>query len=347
MTEPGLAGARMRLVVDSEHMHMIGQPVVRGWYERHRLSPGRPSIDDPRVRTLIERIAPGTVPTDLGGADHLNLRLGDSDVVLRVNKPFVTRGQIIGGQELRRRLAATGIAVAEPVIGADGPVLSCDPFRAHLERYVPALRPTTGPALFDSIGRFHRAVSTIGHAPPRSLVRTCASPRTLRRWLGRNVIDGHPAFEAAGTAQELAALITLLEHVRIPSNTLPRQLIHHDAHPDNLRRTADGTPFYLDLGGVADGPRIHDIAYALAHALFAHQDCADPPDLATYAWAEVPDLLTAYEDGARSALTVDERAALLGYTAAVPVLYDVCVWGHRRVGHIGRWLLENPSVLRV
>jgi hypothetical protein len=81
---------------------VIGHPVIRAWYERHEASPGRPSIDDSRVRDLVERIAPGVVLVDLGGSDHLNLRLGDSNVVLRVNEPFVSRRQIVGGQLLRR-----------------------------------------------------------------------------------------------------------------------------------------------------------------------------------------------------------------------------------------------------
>ncbi|MGI8591879.1 MAG: phosphotransferase [Nakamurella sp.] len=324
---------------------MIGHPVIRAWYERHQVPAGRPSIDDPHVQGLVDRIAPGAVPTDLGGSDSLNLRLGDSDVVLRVNKPFVSRRQIVAGQVLRRRLAAAGAAVAAPIIGPGGPVMQCGPFQAHLERYVPGLRPMIGAALFDSIGRFHHAASTIKQAPPRALVSTSVSTRTLQRWLGRNVAAGHPAFKQPGTAEELSALITMLARDRVPPDTLPGQLIHHDAHPDNIRQNAAGIPFYLDLGGVADGPRIHDVAYALAHALFAHQDCTDPPDLATYAWNQVPDLLTAYERGARSALTAQEQAALLGYAAAVSILYDVCVWGHRRVGHIGRWLLEHPSAI--
>ena len=324
---------------------MIGHPVLRAWYERHQVPRGRPSIDDPHVRALVEGIAPGAVPVDLGGSDHLNLRLGDSEVVLRVNKPFVSRRQIIGGQLLRRRLAAAGAAVAQPVIGSGGPVIPCGPFQAHLEGYVRGLRPTTGVAVFESIGRLHHALPSIEQAPPRALVSTCVSARTLRRWLSRNVAAGHPAFRQRGIAEELTEQISMLERTRTEPNRLPRRLIHHDAHPDNMQQTADGTPFYLDLGGVAAGPRIHDIAYALAYALFAHQDRPDPPDLATYAWEQVPNFLAAYESGARSILTVEERAALLGYTAAVPVFYDVCLWGHRRVAHIGRWLLENPSAL--
>ncbi|HEY3606481.1 MAG TPA: phosphotransferase [Pseudonocardiaceae bacterium] len=310
---------------------VIGHPVQRAWYTRHGHRPGRPTVADPGVGELVARLAPGTGLVDLGGSDSLNLLLDDLGIVLRVNKPFVSRRHILADQELRRYLAARGIGVAAPVVRHGVSVFRCGVYWAQLEEYVPDLTPATGTALFVAIGELHRAMSAYTRPRPRPQIRTCVSPRTLRRWLNLN--------HAAGRA-DTAELIGMLRRQWVPSNILPTHLIHYDAHPDNIRQTAN-TPCYLDLGGAAPGPRIHDIAYALAYTLFDYQETAD---LVTFPWPEVPNFLKAYEKNAGS-LTDEEHTALAPYTAAVPIYYTVCDWGDRGFGHVARWLLTHPDAL--
>jgi len=107
-------------------------------------------MTDPGVPELVARLAPGASVVDLGGSDSLNLLLTDlgtwagrlgKSVVLRVNKPFVTRQRILGDQKLRRYLAARGLGVAAPI---DASVFRCGVYWAQLEEYVPHLTPTTG-----------------------------------------------------------------------------------------------------------------------------------------------------------------------------------------------------------
>jgi Ser/Thr protein kinase RdoA (MazF antagonist) len=288
-------------------------------------------VADPGVGELIARLAPGTRVVDLGGSDSLNLLLDDLGVVLRVNKPFVSRRHILADQELRKYLAAEGLRVAAPV----GPVLRCGAVWAQLEEYVPDPTPATGVALFEAIGSLHRAMSTLHQARPRPQIRTCVSPRTLRRWFDLNRAAGKP------DAADEEELIRMLRRQWVPWDRLTTHLIHNDTHPDNIRQKS-GRPFYLDLGGAAPGPRIHDLAYALAYALFDHQETGDP---ATFPWPEVPQFLKAYESNAGSELTDEEHRALIPYTAAVPIYYTVCDWGHRRIVDVARWLLEHPDVI--
>jgi Ser/Thr protein kinase RdoA (MazF antagonist) len=306
-------------------------PVLRAWYARHGLRLGRPTLDGPGVRELVARLAPGAEPVDLGGSDSLNLLLDEQRIVLRVNKPWVSRRRILADQELRRYLAARGLGVAAPVVRRGEEVFRCGVSWAQLEEYVPDLTPTTGIALFEAIGELHRATSALTQPRPRPLITTCVSPQTLRRWLDRNRAAGK-----LDTADE-EELIRMLRRQWVPAGRLPTHLIHNDAHHDNIRQVV-GTPCYLDLGGAARGPRIHDLAYALAFALFEHQGTAD-----TFPWQEVPQLLKAYESGVGSPITDEERAALAPYTAAVSIYYTVCDWG--RFGHVARWLLAHPDAI--
>ena len=318
---------------------MIGHPVRRRWYERHALPPGRPDVADDAVRNLISRVAPDTDVVDLGGSDSLNLHLVDLDQVLRINKPFISRHRIHSDQVLRHQLAAHGLLVAAPIRWRNQAIFGCGIFRAQLEQYVPHRGPTTGPALFGAIGRLHRALTAVTPVPPRPMISTCVSPKTLRRWLVQNRSAGHPRISDAATFDELARLIRMLDRQWVPQRQLTNHLIHDDAHPDNVLQTAAGQ-LYLDFGGVSMGPRIHDLAYALAHQLFWHTG-----PLEKFPWAGVPDLLAAYDDQVDLPLTKVERMALAPYTAAVPVYYEVCDWNDRPVRHLARWLLENPAAI--
>lgn len=197
-----------------------------------------------------------------------------------------------------------------------------------------------GPALFEAIGRLHSVLATAKQRPPRPLVTSYVSPPTLRRWLDRNREAALPRLAEPGVLADLQDLLRLLRRHFVPSGRLPTQLIHGDAHPDNIRQTANGGPLYLDFDGVTEAPRIHDIAYALAFLLLWH----DGP-LAEFPWYDIPELLDAYDRTAAFPLTIDERAALPAYIAAVPIYFDICDWSEQPIRNVGRWILEHPGVI--
>lgn len=92
-----------------------------------------------------------------------------------------------------------------------------------------------------------------------------------------------------------------------PRWTLPTQLIHGDIHFDNVVQIATGEPAYLDFGSIAQAPRLHDLAYTLAHmalTLAAHH--AHTASL----WPEVPRLVHTYEEATGFRLTELEQQAL-------------------------------------
>lgn len=323
---------------------VIGHPVVRGWYERHSVAPGRARVDDEDVRQLLSQVAPSTTWVDLGGEDSLNLLLEGQDVVFRVRRPFVSRRRLLGEQLLKRHLVDAGLATPDPITWRRRTVLRCGPRWAQLERYVPPGRPPDGTAtdewLFAALGRLHRAMATVTSIPPRPLVSNCVSPRAMRRWLDANCVARQ------ATEEHLDRLVRMLRSQWVPAKRLPQQLIHGDVHAGNILPTASGEPLYLDLGGATVAPRIHDVGYALAHLVFAH--CTDgPPNAASFPWYRLPRLLSTYESAAKSRLTADERTALPAYTAAVPIYYDICDWSPRPVSAIAQWILEHRFETRV
>ena len=105
-----------------------------------------------------------------------------------------------------------------------------------------------------------------------------------------------------------------------------------------------GEPVYLDLAGVAPGPRIHDVAYAIANlALWSSAEEAVDPD--SFTWAQVPTLIQAYEEGAGWTLSSLEREALPAYIAAVPLFLDICGWSDEPQRTTTRWVLDHGVVV--
>src|SRR5262245_32819498 len=75
----------------------------------------RSSSDDPAVAALIERVARGAEWEDIGGAFNLNVRIdAQPPVLLRVHRPWVTRGRVAGLRRLRERLQQSPVRVAQP-----------------------------------------------------------------------------------------------------------------------------------------------------------------------------------------------------------------------------------------
>src|SRR5260370_39909209 len=70
----------------------------------------RARADDPAVSALIDRVARGAGWADIGGAFNLNLRIdAEPPVVLRVHRPWVSRGRVKGMRRLRERLQGTHV----------------------------------------------------------------------------------------------------------------------------------------------------------------------------------------------------------------------------------------------
>src|ERR1700757_3784252 len=104
----------------------------------------RASADDPAVSALIARVARGAGWADLGGGFNLNVRIdAEPPVVLRVYRPWVRRGRVVGLRRLRERVQRTQVRVARPI-----PISGCDLLRvadrwAELEEFMDHAQPRT------------------------------------------------------------------------------------------------------------------------------------------------------------------------------------------------------------
>ena len=163
---------------------------------------------------------------------------------------------------------------------------------------------------------------------------------TLRHWLRLNTVAGVPALQDPMIVADLADLTRRLHQRWIPAARLPTQLIHGDLHRGNVMRGSHGEAVYLDLTGIAPGPRIHDLAYAIADlAAWASRDPA--VEAGSFTWAQVPMFIRAYEQGAGWSLNSVEREALPAYIAAVPLYLDICDWSDQPRRATAQWLLEH------
>ncbi|CAN5322168.1 hypothetical protein BH09ACT9_BH09ACT9_35810 [soil metagenome] len=314
---------------------MIGHPVVRAWYARHNAPEGRPPLGDDSVQHLLTQIAPGSPLTDLGGEDSLNIRLDTAGLVLRVHKPPMTKRRLDAEHQLRIALAAQGLLVPTTVDWNGRSSFRCGTRWAELEHYL-ALRwapagDVTNRWLFTAIGHLHKALSKVATPLPRPLTRSWATPITLRRWLDVNVAAGVESLQDPAVVDDVAQLIRQLRRRWIPAARLPSQLIHGDLHQGNIMQDAHGDAVYLDLTGIAHGPRIHDLAYAIANLSF----------WSSLEWTQVPLLIQAYEEGAGWRLSSLEREALPAYIAAVPLYIDICDWSDQPRRSTARWLLGH------
>lgn len=332
------------------------QPRLLEWWQDDPTDPDRPLLTNPDVQRLIDRIAPGTRATDLGGLMSLNARLEPQGLVLRVHQPFVSRRRLLAVQDVRRRLADAGLLVPVPVRRGTSSVFRCGKRWAELEPYIPHERLEQAPSsyhwLFAAMGALHRRLAALDVAVPRPQVATFATPGSLRRWmpLTEAAVRGDP--EAADGVRLLHDLVRRLRTQWTPTALLPGQLVHGDIRLANVGRLADGRPIYLDFGFLAHRPRIHDLGYSLAFmvlGLGGHQ----APE--AFAWHRIPELVAAYETAAGWCLTPAERRALAPYAAAVP-LYGAALAGFSEDPvrmlrarlpflRLSRWLLTHPDAM--
>jgi Ser/Thr protein kinase RdoA (MazF antagonist) len=299
-------------------------PRLLGCWTDDPADPGRLPVDHTAVQQLAAAIAPGARLTDLGGVYSLNARLDPAGLVLRVHQPpaCVSRPRLLAVQEVRRRLAHRGLRVPVAVPWRGATVFRCGSRWAELEGYVPAERLAPEPGsylwLYGAMGALHRALTALDLRVPRPLGATYAPPGSVRRWLPvtEGAVLGDP--EAEEVARLVRDLTRRLRRQWVPAAALPVQLVHGDVRPSNVRRTPSGEVVYFDFGFLARRPRIHDLAYGLAFMVWA-LDALPAPE--RFPWGLVPQLLSAYEATAPARLTAAERAALVPYTAAVPLYY--------------------------
>jgi Ser/Thr protein kinase RdoA (MazF antagonist) len=147
-------------------------------------------------------------------------------------------------------------------------------------------------------------------------------------------------------------LLRRLERQWTPSTRLPQHLVHGDVPLGNVNRGPGGETVYLDFGFMARRPRIHDVAYATAFMLIALAAHRHPDE---FYWPSIAHLIEEYEAASSTPLRSDERAALAGYTAAIP-LYFTALAGFSRDpirqlhAHgpwlaLSDWILSHPATL--
>src|SRR5262249_17231355 len=100
-----------------------GAPIAMTGVEASTPSPALPRwfgprarADHPAVSALIDRVAREAEWADIGGAFNLNVWINaEPPVVLRVHRPWVRRGRVVGLRRLRKRLQKTQVRVASPI----------------------------------------------------------------------------------------------------------------------------------------------------------------------------------------------------------------------------------------
>jgi Ser/Thr protein kinase RdoA (MazF antagonist) len=331
---------------------------LKSWFTHDPAHPGRLSPEDPEVRRLIRRIAAGSHATDLGGWVSLNLRLEPAGIVLRVHQPFVSRRRLRVVQHVRERLAAAGLIVPLAVPWRGSTVLRCRRHLAEMEPYLqhdrrkPSL--DTYVWLFGALGELHRAMAPLKLAVSRPVLASYTPPSTLRRWLAATSAAVAKDAEGSAVTNELHGLVKKVAAAWVPAARLPGQLIHGDIHLANVGVAPSGRPSYLDFGNMSLAPRVHDLAYAFAHMVFAVNGYRKL-DLQAVPWHELPRLVHAYEAGAGWRLTELEKHALVPYIAAVPVHYAAragffadplaVLRSERPCLELSRWILTHPDHL--
>jgi Ser/Thr protein kinase RdoA (MazF antagonist) len=247
-------------------------PHMLGWRE-DPADPDRPELANPHVQRLAGKIAPGSECTDLGGVMSLNVGLQPAGLVLRVHQQFLTRSRLLALQEVRRRLAAQGLAVPVAIPWQDQTVFRCGTRWAELEPFLPNRRLAPSPEahawLFSAMGTLDRALATLDLPVPRPVYATYGPPSTLLRWLPvtERAVQNDP--QASAVARDLRRQVQQLRSCWVPATGLPQQLVHGDVRLSNVRRGPSGGPLYLDFGYLARRPRVHEVAYGIASMVYA------------------------------------------------------------------------------
>jgi hypothetical protein len=301
----------------------LSDPSLPRWFGR-RATPG-----DPAVSALIDRVARGAGWADIGGAFNLNLRIdAEPPVVLRVHRPWVRRGRVVGLRRLRDRLHGTHVRVARPV-----PILGHDIVRvadrwAELEEFIDHEQPRADEdsyvRLFEELGRFHTALDVVWEpGPPEPLDdhRTFAQLRYSVGFTRRRLGPG-----SEPVVQRMRQLTGELSQLR-EEVVLPCAPLHGDYKLGNAGELSDGSWVTFDLDFARVRERVYDIAASLHHV--------DPSGEVL----EPQRLLEAYEGTAPEPLTRDEHRWLPGALALIPLHWAATA------GLVGDGIIEAESAV--
>jgi len=268
----------------------------------------RASTDDPAVATLLDQLAPDGTWQNIGGEFNLNIRLdGTPTLVLRVHRPWATRGRVAGLRRLRERLQRAGIQVARPV-----PILGRELARvggrwAELEEFVPHVQLSPSQEsylrLFEELGRLHVGLRATWEPDLPHPVDT-TQPPSWHHWLGftrrRLGPDAEPVVRRAKLLlEELGRARRGLE--------LPLAPIHGDYKLANAGLLSDGSWLTLDLDFVRMKERLSDVAASLYWASESGVD------------VDLRELCNAYDSSAPEPLTPDERRFLPAMITQIPL----------------------------
>jgi Ser/Thr protein kinase RdoA (MazF antagonist) len=277
----------------------------------------RASPHDPAVSALIARVERGTGWADIGGAFNFNGRIdAEPPVVLRVHRPWATRGRVAGLRRLRERLERTPVRVARPIPAMGRDLLRVADRWAELEEFIDHVQPPAGEdsyiRLFEELGRFHAALQAVWEpGPPEPLDdhRTFGQLRysvgfTRRRLGPRSEPVVRRMRQLTG---ELSKLRNGLE--------LPCAPIHGDYKLGNAGELPDASWVTFDLDFVRVRERLYDLAGSLNHVVQSGPDGVGPP----VELLEPRRLLDAHESTGPEPLTRDEHRWLPGALALIPL----------------------------
>jgi len=298
-------------------------PSLRDWWTGDTTDPGRLPPEDPRVRDLLDRIAPGETIEDLGGAFSLNLRLTPSDRVLRVHRPMISRRRLRAEQHLRAMLCEAGIRTPLPFPIVGDTIALCghgsSQRLAELEPFVRTTEPAPSIAssrwLFHALGSLHTVASTLSLTMPRAVVATWGTPSSMSRWLAET---SRAVASAPAAREQLDAAWEMLPAIRsdwVDPSRLPHHLVHGDFRLGNaVQAHDDGELVVFDMGFAAVRPRVWDVAYALGFVHLALGEAWGP--------ATTDEMIALYEDACSRPLNADERRAIPAM-AAIALLHTL------------------------
>ena len=269
----------------------------------------RASADDPAVSAVVERVARGAEWSDIGGAFNLNVRIdAEPPVVLRVHRPWVRRGRVVGLRRLRERLQCTQVRVARPLPIFGGDVVRAGDRWAEIEELIDHVEPrpdeVTYLRLFEELGRVHTALGAVWEPGPPDPVDDHRTFRQVRYAVGFTRRRLGPRSEPV--VHRMRRLIGELSELR-QAVELPSAPIHGDYKIGNVGVLPDGSWVTFDLDFARVRERLYDVAGSLHHASLL---------------GEMPEprhLVDAYERAAPEPLTADEHRWLPGAVALIPL----------------------------
>jgi len=269
----------------------------------------RAAREDPAVSALIDCVARGAGWAEIGGDFNLNVRIDlEPPVVLRVHRPWPTRGRVVGLRRLRERLQRTQVRVARPtpVLGRD--VLRVGDRWAETEEFIDHTQPRAGAnsqvRLFEELGRMHTALKEVWEPSPPEPLDNHKTFGQLRYSVGftRRRLGPHSEPVVQRMRQLTSELSRLRREVELP--TAP---IHGDLKLGNIGELPDGSWVTFDLDFARVRERAYDVAASLHHIDPSGEQLDPRP------------LLDAYESTAPEPLTPDEHRWLPGALAFIPL----------------------------